>query len=94
MLQSWLYGKAIERCEPAALALSDSHGYETSSSKHLMRLSVLASDIIGDCAFPHCARRHHASSLPLAPDGLCPCSAISSAAGLQERILWNGAHGA
>ena len=93
LLQSWLYGKAIEHFEPAALALSESHGYENSSSKHLMRLSVLASDIIGKCAFLQCAGRQQAPSVPLAPDVMCPCSAVSSAAGLQERILCKGAHG-
>lgn len=46
-LQSWLYGKAIERLEPEAMALGDSHGYETASSKRLMRQSVMVSDLLG-----------------------------------------------
>ena len=48
--QSWLCGKAIAAVEPAAVALGSSHGYETPSSKRLMRLSVLFFDCV--CFFP------------------------------------------
>ena len=48
--QSWLCGKAIAAVEPAAVALGTSHGYETRSSKRLMRLSVLFFDAV--CFFP------------------------------------------
>ena len=48
--QSWLCGKAIAAIEPAAVALGTSHGYETPSSKRLMRLSVLFFDAV--CFFP------------------------------------------
>ena len=48
--QSWLCGKAIAAVEPAAVALGTSHGYETQSSKRLMRLSVLFFDCV--CFFP------------------------------------------
>lgn len=47
--QSWLYGKAIQRLEPEAIALHTSRGYETPSSKTLMRWSVVASDTLGAC---------------------------------------------
>ncbi len=46
-LQSWLYGKVIERLEPEAMALGESHGYETADSKRYMRQSVMISDLIG-----------------------------------------------
>ena len=46
-LQSWLYGKVIGRLEPEAMALGDSHGYETADSKRYMRQSVIISDLIG-----------------------------------------------
>lgn len=49
-LQSWLYGKAIQHVEPDAVALHTSHGYETQSSKTLMRWSVVVSDILGAVA--------------------------------------------
>ena len=45
--QSWLYGKVIGLVEPPAVALDSSQGYETPSSKLLMRWSVLASDLAG-----------------------------------------------
>jgi alpha-1,3-glucosyltransferase len=48
--QSWLCGVAIGAVEPAAVALGSSHGYETQSSKLLMRLSVLCFDLV--CFFP------------------------------------------
>eukprot|EP00951_Prasinocladus_malaysianus_P048170 scaffold655430_cov70-Prasinocladus_malaysianus.AAC.1 len=37
--QSWVYGKAISLVEPEAVALTTSRGYETASSKRLMRAS-------------------------------------------------------
>ena len=46
-LQSWLCGKALELIEPQAVALNSSRGYETQSSKILMRWTVLASDLLG-----------------------------------------------
>ena len=47
-LQSWLYGKVIQAWEPDAVALHSSRGFENSSSKLLMRLSVIASDLMGE----------------------------------------------
>jgi len=49
-LQSWLYGKAIQYVEPDAIALHTSHGYETHTSKTLMRWSVVVSDVLGAVA--------------------------------------------
>jgi alpha-1,3-glucosyltransferase len=48
--QSWLCGRAIAAVEPEALALTASHGYETPSSKRLMRLTVLVADMV--CLLP------------------------------------------
>jgi alpha-1,3-glucosyltransferase len=48
--QSWLCGVTIAAVEPDALALGASRGYETPSSKRLMRASVLAFDAL--CLFP------------------------------------------
>jgi alpha-1,3-glucosyltransferase len=42
--QSWLCGAAVAALEPEAVALRASHGYETRSSKALLRASVLAFD--------------------------------------------------
>mmetsp|Transcript_32802 Transcript_32802/g.93084 ORF Transcript_32802/g.93084 Transcript_32802/m.93084 type:complete len:243 (-) Transcript_32802:1507-2235(-) len=44
--QSLAYGQAISLLEPEAVALGTSHGYETDSSKRLLRATVVASDII------------------------------------------------
>ncbi|CAL5225224.1 g8012 [Coccomyxa viridis] len=44
--QSWLYGKVIERLDPDAMALGESHGYESADSKRYMRQSVMISDLI------------------------------------------------
>ena len=46
-MQSWLFGQAIHSIEPDAVALHTSHGYESPHSKFLMRLTVIASDILG-----------------------------------------------
>lgn len=46
-MQSWLCGKAVELLEPQAVALNLSRGYETQSSKVLMRWTVLAADLLG-----------------------------------------------
>ena len=48
--QSWLCGRAVAALEPAAVALGSSHGYESASSKRLLRATVLAFDAI--CFFP------------------------------------------
>ena len=47
-MQSWLYGKVIQAWEPEAVALHSSRGFENSFSKLLMRLSVIASDLMGE----------------------------------------------
>lgn len=47
-MQSWLFGQAIHKIEPDAVALHTSHGYETPHSKFLMRLTVIASDLLGN----------------------------------------------
>ena len=47
ILQSWLVGKAIQWFDPDAVALHTSQGYETRYSKLLLRLSVIASDVLG-----------------------------------------------
>ncbi|KAG2433128.1 hypothetical protein HYH02_012829 [Chlamydomonas schloesseri] len=44
--QSWLCGVALRAAEPAAVALVSSHGYETSSSKTLMRWTVIVADLL------------------------------------------------
>ncbi|KAF5828838.1 ALG6, ALG8 glycosyltransferase family-domain-containing protein [Dunaliella salina] len=44
--QSFIHGKWLQAFEPGAVALLRSHGYETASSKLLMRLTVLASDLL------------------------------------------------
>lgn len=46
-MQSWLFGKAIQALDADAVALHTSQGYETQHSKFLMRLSVIASDLLG-----------------------------------------------
>ncbi|KAJ9515793.1 hypothetical protein QJQ45_008688 [Haematococcus lacustris] len=43
--QSWLHGHWLAAVEPKAVALTSSHGYESSSSKRVMRATVLASDL-------------------------------------------------
>jgi hypothetical protein len=45
--QSWLCGKFIAYFEPTTVALKTSQGYETASSKLLMRITVLISDLLG-----------------------------------------------
>ena len=60
VLQSWLYGKAIEHFEPEAVALGSSRGYETPASKTLLRWSVVASDVLG-ARFAPCAMSRTAS---------------------------------
>jgi alpha-1,3-glucosyltransferase len=45
-MQSWLFGAALQRIEPSSVELHSSRGYETASSKLLMRLTVLASDVL------------------------------------------------
>jgi alpha-1,3-glucosyltransferase len=49
--QSWLCGKFIEYFEPKAVALKTSQGYETDSSKLLMRTTVVISDLLGKHTF-------------------------------------------
>lgn len=44
--QSWLAGKYVQMFEPAALELESSRGYESGSSKMLLRHTVLASDAL------------------------------------------------
>lgn len=44
--QSWICGKAIQQFEPPAMELVASHGYETQSSKLLMRWTVVISDLL------------------------------------------------
>jgi len=44
--QSFIHGKWLQAFEPEAVALLHSHGYETASSKLLMRLTVLVSDLL------------------------------------------------
>ncbi|KAK9833048.1 hypothetical protein WJX74_005586 [Apatococcus lobatus] len=44
--QSWLCGKVLDFFEPEAVALKSSRGYETQSSKVLMRWTVLAFDLL------------------------------------------------
>lgn len=46
-MQSWLFGKAMNALDPATVALHTSQGYETQHSKFLMRLTVMASDLLG-----------------------------------------------
>lgn len=53
-LQSWLCGKILEYMDPAAVALGSSRGYESASSKRVMRLTVLAADLIGK-KLDHCS---------------------------------------
>jgi alpha-1,3-glucosyltransferase len=45
--QSWVTGHFMQHLEPASIALVASRGYETPSSKRLMRASVLAWDALG-----------------------------------------------
>ena len=47
-LQSWLCGKVINLFEPEAVELHMSRGYESASSKLLMRWTVVAFDMIGN----------------------------------------------
>ncbi|KAK9860459.1 hypothetical protein WJX84_007901 [Apatococcus fuscideae] len=44
--QSWLCGKVLNFFEPESVALGTSRGFETQSSKVLMRWTVLASDLL------------------------------------------------
>ena len=43
---AYVWGRVAERFEPEMVALIDSRGYETVSSKVFMRLTVLISDVI------------------------------------------------
>ena len=45
--QSWLHGHLVRRYEPAAVELHTSRGYETPSSKLLLRWTVVLSDLVG-----------------------------------------------
>lgn len=45
-MQSWLCGVALRAAEPAAVALVSSHGYESASSKTLMRWTVIVADLL------------------------------------------------
>lgn len=45
-MQSWVHGQLIKQFEPQAVELYKSQGYETQSSKYLMRLTVLLSDVL------------------------------------------------
>ena len=53
-MQSWLFGKGLEALDPDAVTLHTSQGYETPHSKFLMRLSVIASDVLGQ---PHASQQ-------------------------------------
>jgi len=44
--QSWLYGTFVHAVEPDAVALGTSRGYETYSSKLLMRYTAIFSDVV------------------------------------------------
>ncbi|KDD76692.1 ALG6, ALG8 glycosyltransferase, partial [Helicosporidium sp. ATCC 50920] len=44
--QSWLHGRWMHRMEPESVALLSSRGYESASSKLLMRMTVLSSDFL------------------------------------------------
>lgn len=44
--QSWFYGKCVAALEPEAVRLTTSRGYETDSSKRIMRYSVIVSDAV------------------------------------------------
>lgn len=44
--QSWIHGKFVGAFEPAAVALDSSRGYETPSSKVLLRWTVVLSDMV------------------------------------------------
>jgi alpha-1,3-glucosyltransferase len=48
--QSWLFGKTIQNMEPEAVALHSSRGYETPSSKVLMRWTAIVADLV--CYLP------------------------------------------
>ena len=89
ILQSWLYGKVIERLEPEAMALGESHGYETASSKRFMRQSVMLSDLIGVSAPALACLRAAQHSISQGNLTSCwiPDSAGSSTVGLQESLL-------
>lgn len=41
-----MHGQLIKQFEPQAVELYKSQGYETQSSKYLMRLTVLLSDVL------------------------------------------------
>ena len=45
--QSWAHGQMLLRLEPEAVQLVKSHGYETDSSKLVMRMTVILSDVLG-----------------------------------------------
>ncbi|GIM03471.1 hypothetical protein Vretimale_8246 [Volvox reticuliferus] len=44
--QSWLCGQAMRAVEPASVELVKSHGYETPTSKIVMRWTVIAADLL------------------------------------------------
>ncbi|GLI67446.1 hypothetical protein VaNZ11_011639 [Volvox africanus] len=50
--QSWLCGQAMRAVEPASVELVKSHGYETPTSKIVMRWTVIAADLL--VYFPAC----------------------------------------
>ena len=69
--------QAISLVEPAALELGTSRGYETPSSKHLMRLSVLFSDVVFLLPAAFLACRIFTAGLPLTSNPACPSALFS-----------------
>lgn len=49
-LQSWVHGQVLQHFDPQAVELFQSHGYESASSKKVMRASVLVSDMLCECS--------------------------------------------
>jgi hypothetical protein len=47
VLQSFLHGKLVNASDPAAVALRESRGFESYRSKHLLRWTVILSDLAG-----------------------------------------------
>lgn len=48
VLQSFLHGKLVAAVDPIAVSLWESRGHESYKSKHLLRWTVVLSDMLGE----------------------------------------------
>lgn len=48
-MQSWIHGKILQQYVPQQLELGKSRGSEGHDLKHLMRMTVVGSDLLSEC---------------------------------------------